>query len=159
MDKKKISKLEKQLRVMKVSKIMSKFAITATELTTVPDVAHLMMRFKISGVPIKNECEQVVGIVTVTDLFEMIDRVSRQMEQGKEPTDFTHVAVKEIMTKDVFSIDEGMSLYDVIRIMRERKIHTLPVLSAEGELVGVVGRRDVINASYSLSKGSKAKKG
>lgn len=155
MSKEKSTSLEKQLKSIKVSKIMSKFAITATELTVITDVAHLMLRFKISGVPIKDEYEEVIGVVTATDLFDLIGRTNQEIGQNEDLTDYSQMPVKEVMTTDVFTIDEQMSLYDVIVTMRDRKIHTLPVLSDEGVLIGVVGRRDVINAYYSLSQKSK----
>jgi len=155
LSKEKSTSLEKQLKSIKVSKIMSKFAITATELTVITDVAHLMLRFKISGVPIKDEYEEVIGVVTATDLFDLIGRTNQEIGQNEDLTDYSQMPVKEVMTTDVFTIDEQMSLYDVIVTMRDRKIHTLPVLSDEGVLIGVVGRRDVINAYYSLSQKSK----
>jgi len=142
--------MEKHLKGIKAGELMSKFAITATEETEIPELAHLLMRFKISGVPISNDYGDVIGIVTATDLYDMFERIIHDIEKGYDPTEFINIQVKEIMTTDVITIDEQMTLFDIIKLMSSKNIHTLPVLGDNGEIKGVIGRRDVINACYAM---------
>ena len=64
----KINEINKKLHRVKVADIMSRFAITTSPETDVTDLAHLLMRFKISGVPVVGKNKEIVGIVTATAL-------------------------------------------------------------------------------------------
>jgi len=55
--------------------------------------------------------------------------------------------VKEIMTKDVFTISEDKTIDDVMRIMFGKVVHTIPV-TKDGKLVGIIGKRDLVSACF-----------
>ena len=57
------------------------------------------------------------------------------------------------MSKNVVAVAENQTLFDVVDIMCEKKIHTIPVLRGE-KLVGVLGRRDVIMFFYAAVRDS-----
>ena len=139
--------LKSRLQSIKAKDMMTKFAITVTEDQTVIDLANLFMRFKISGVPVLNDSDEIVGIVTASDLFNHMEKIISVVDSGKDPHEECLITVKEIMTRDVSVIDEEISLYEMIKLMCEKKIHTLPVVR-DGSMVGVIGRRDVISACY-----------
>lgn len=150
MDGQKTETLGKKLKRIKAVDIMSRYAITTTEETTVMDIAHLMMRFKISGVPVlsKNK-EEIVGIVTATDLFNLMGKSITEIEKGGTVTDYHKSSVKTLMSTSVVTIMADTSLYEIMKIMWEKNVHTLPVVvMSNREIVGVIGRRDVINACY-----------
>jgi CBS domain-containing protein len=50
--------------------------------------------------------------------------------------------VEDIMTTDVISVRPGTSLVEVAKLLRQNKIHSLPVVDNEGKLVGVVTEMD-----------------
>ena len=144
-----IKKVEAKLKTVKAKEIMSRFAITIKENETVTNLAHLMMRFKISGVPVVSKNGEICGIVTATDLFNLMKNVFKNMDDGKNVEDYPDMQVGGFMTKDVVTITEETSLYDIMKIMCERNIHTLPVMVvSRKEIIGVIGRRDILNAFY-----------
>ena len=69
---KNIEQLEEKLKSIKAQDVMSKFAITIKDSQTVTELAHLMMRFKISGVPVVSKNGEICGIVTATNLFDLM---------------------------------------------------------------------------------------
>ena len=141
--------LEKRLNDIKAIDIMSKFAITITENDTISSMAHLMMRFKISGVPVLSKIGDVVGIVTATDLFNLMKAITTDIDNGLELLKYQNIKVNAIMSKDVISINDSTTLYQIIRIMCSKNIHTLPVVVInDSKIVGIIGRRDIINAFY-----------
>lgn len=143
--------MEERLKSIKVLDLMSRFAITTKENTNIAELAHLLMRFKISGLPVVSESGEIIGIVTATDLFNQMQKIINDIEGGADPLKSCQAPIKQIMTRDVFTITPETTLYEVIRLMCGKNIHTLPVV-AEKEIVGVIGRRDVINACYSLAR-------
>ena len=144
-----IKKMEQKLRSVKAKDIMSRFAITIKESETVMNLAHLMMRFKISGVPVTDKNGAICGITTATDLFNLMKNVVRDIDKGDGSNNYPDMKVDALMTKDVVTITEETSLYEIMKIMCERNIHTLPVMVlSKKEIIGVIGRRDILNAFY-----------
>ena len=151
MDGQKNETLETKLKRIKAVDIMSRYAITTTEETTITDIAHLMMRFKISGVPVLSKEKEIVGVITATDLFRLMGKIVAEIEQKAGFADYYKMPVKSFMTVNVVSITPETTLYEIMKIMWERNIHTLPVVVlSKQEIVGVIGRRDVINACYGM---------
>ena len=141
--------LEAKLKRVKAVDIMSRYAITTTEETSMTDVAHLMMRFKISGVPVLSKDKGIAGIITATDLFRLMGKMVTDIGKGAALIDHGKLPVRSFMTTDVMTITAQTSLYEIMKIMGERNIHTLPVVVlAKQEIMGIIGRRDVINACY-----------
>ncbi len=142
-------KSEQKLKDIKAKDLMSKFAITIREDETITTLAHLMMRFKISGIPVCTKNGDIIGIVTATDLFNFMKKIVLQMEKAQEVEDCAKIKVTDLMTHDVVTITEETSLYEMMKIMCERNIHTLPVMViSKKEIIGVIGRRDILNAFY-----------
>ena len=144
-----IKKIEQRLKSIKAKDLMSRFAITIKENETVMNLAHLMMRFKISGVPVVNKNGEICGIATATDLFNLMKSITKDIDKGENLNNYPDMQVGALMTKDVVTITEETTLYEIMKIMCERNIHTLPVMVlSKKEIIGVIGRRDIINAFY-----------
>ena len=145
--------LENKLKAIKAGTIMSKFAITIKDDERITILAHLMMRFKISGVPVINKNGETCGIVTATDLFNLMRAIISDIDDDLELIKYQNIKVNNIMTKDAVSITEDTSLFEIAKIMCEKSIHTLPIMGiTKNEIVGVIGRRDILNAFYTESK-------
>lgn len=134
-----------RLEAIKARDIMSKFAITVKEADLLIKAAHLMMRFKISGMPVINEEHKIVGIITATDLF----RIMSSNFASDSHLDIRGIIISDVMTKQVHSIDESASLVQMIKIMFAENIHTIPVVKGS-DIVGIIGRRDVIFTYYNV---------
>ncbi|MFQ5575564.1 MAG: CBS domain-containing protein [Anaerolineae bacterium] len=60
------------LAKLKVKQVMSRNAITISHNATIAKAAKLMMDHKISGLPVVNDSNKVVGIITESDIFRMV---------------------------------------------------------------------------------------
>ena len=132
------------MKTLKAKDLMSKFAITVGESDSLLKVSHLMMRFKISGLPVVSREGKLTGIITATDLFRIMGN-----SVEKETSFEARKDVGQFMTRNVHTVHGEDSLSDIINIMWKRDIHTLPVMKAD-EIIGVIGRRDVLNRYYKL---------
>jgi len=133
--------------------IMSKFPVTIKVDMPLEAAAELMMRFKISGLPVMSLSGKITGIITATDLFRVMGEQEEKLDLGGNTSE-KYFRVDEVMSRTVQIIKQGTTLHEMVRMMFELKIHTMPVVE-EGELVGIVGRRDVLNAYYRSSHNSK----
>ncbi len=141
-------------REVTAADIMSKFPVTIKEDMSLSAAAELMMRFKISGMPVTSLSGQLTGIITVTDLFRVMGQREAKIASEGAPAagDF---GIAKVMSRNVETIKRKTTLNEMIGLMFEKNIHTLPVVE-DDELVGIVGRRDVLNAYY---RGSHISKG
>jgi len=139
--------------------IMTKEVITVRPKATVEELARLLIDHKISGVPVVDEGNDIVGIVTENDLIRKnkrfhIPTIIRIFDayvllgSGKAEEEIRKMAAKtveEIYTSNIVSIQEETSLEEIATIMAEQHIHLLPVLR-EKTVVGIVGKADVVRA-------------
>ena len=149
---------------MKAKDIMTKDVLTVSLDTPVKKVAELLADYEISGAPVLDEHDRVIGVVTESDLieqkknlhlptvvtlFEVVLFLERPQKMKREIEKMLGATVKDIYSKKVITIIEDTSLEDIATIMSEKKVHLLPVLKGN-ELVGIVGKVDVVRALAKL---------
>src|SRR6266699_4515691 len=100
--------------------------ITVKENQTKQQAARLLSRHRISGLPVVNDDNVAVGVVTEFDII------------GKEGR-----TVGEIMTRGVISVTPDTELEEVSHLLVHERIKRLPVLD-QGKLVGIVSRADLV---------------
>lgn len=104
--------------------------ITLKPNATVEEALHLMKENKIGGIPIVDEKDKLVGILTNRDL-----RFETSLQNK----------VSEIMTKDkLITAPEGTDLLAAEKILQKHKIEKLPVVSRDGKLVGLITYKDIL---------------
>ncbi|GAF67144.1 IMP dehydrogenase [Alkalihalobacillus trypoxylicola] len=93
------------------------------------DAEHLMSKYRISGVPIVNEEQKLVGILTNRDLRFIEDYSIR---------------IDEVMTKDnLVTAPVGTTLQDAEKILQKHKIEKLPLVDDSGYLKGLITIKDI----------------
>jgi predicted transcriptional regulator len=97
---------------------------------TIQEASRILVTNNIHGAPVKDK-DGIVGIVTLTD-------IGKTLAEGK-----TSLKIKEIMTKDIISIDGEMPLYEVVRVFNKEKVGRLMV-KVNGELVGLISKTDIL---------------
>ena len=143
--------LTKRLRSIKAKDIMTKDVITTTEDMTLADIAQLMTKTRISGLPVIGKRGKIVGIITAVDLFIVMDMIKSGdvMENGVMAV--SNPTVKFAMSTEVIKIKKNTTLDEIIAIMKYKNVYTLPVVEAN-KMVGVIGRRDVFRNFYAAVK-------
>ena len=109
---------------------------------TVDRLAGAMSEGGFGSVPILAKDEKLVGIVSEYDLLKAI-------EEGKE---MTKVTAGEIMVKDPITVARNTPAMEIIHLLQERHFIRTPVVDADGKLVGVVSRRDLIQGYLRANK-------
>jgi len=109
---------------------------------TVDRLAGAMSEGGFGSVPILAKDGKLVGIVSEFDLLKAI-------EEGKE---MTKVTAGEIMVKDPITVARNTPAMEIIHLLQERHFIRTPVVDADGKLVGVVSRRDIIQGYLRANK-------
>ncbi len=112
----------------KVGEIMTKNVLTAKPDTPVVEIVQLMAKQHITGLPVVDEENRLLGVVSESDII------------GKAGD-----TVADIMTHGSWTVTEETRLGEAAEILLRRRIRRLPVVRGENELVGLVSRSDLIN--------------
>ena len=142
---------------MFIKDIMTKDVITISPDTSLKEIGEIFKEKRISGIPVVNNKGDLLGIVTLTDMLRILDQIYVWKELEKIVTGLklsnlrneekSKAKAKDIMTSQVVTIREDATIEDLTKVMFTKKIHTIPV-TADGRLVGVVGKRDLIFACF-----------
>ena len=123
---------DQALEVDKVKRSESGVIVDPFYLTkdhTIQDADNIMARYKISGVPIVDKDNKLIGIITNRDI-----KFENDMNKS----------IEEAMTKDnLITAREGIDLVEAQSILKKNKIEKLPIVDEEGHLKGLITIKDI----------------
>lgn len=144
-----------------VADAMSRDPVVVRPETPLNEAIQILAERHFSGLPVVDDARQLVGIISETDLMwqetgvtppayiMFLDSVIYLKNPATYERDL-HKAlgqtVGEVMSRDPISIDPDKSLKDAAQMMHDRSVHRLPVLDAEGLVIGILTRGDIIRA-------------
>ncbi len=138
--------------------IMTKTVITVKKDTAISELSDLFISYNVNGIPVVDDDEKVIGIVTQGDLIEqnknlhiptvitLFDAVLFLESEKKFEADIKKLAgnkVEDIYSAKAITVSVDAKIGEIATIMAENGVHTLPVLD-NGKLVGVIGKLDLI---------------
>lgn len=149
--------------------VMSREVITVRDDMTLEEVATFLTENQISGAPVEDAEGRLVGVVSFADVARATSEQSRL--EGEAPpaglfpgTEYyvrgwerklsveeiggfrvqePGLQVSEIMTPQIYSLEEGKSVAEAARMMREAHIHRL-LVTRKGKIVGIVSTSDLL---------------
>jgi CIC family chloride channel protein len=121
------------LQKLKVKDAMSKKVITVVPDTHLSKVADIMAKNKIKGIPVVDSNNDLVGIITFTDILQV------------SPAQRVKKTVGTIMTKDLITTDANENLYVVFEKMTSNQVGRLLVVDPDNhkKLLGIITREDI----------------
>ena len=118
---------------MKIRELMTTDVETATLQENLRDVAQKMKDEDAGAIPVVDEDNKLVGILTDRDI------VVRCIAEGKDPEETT---VEDVLTENLETIEPDSEAEEAAQIMAQRQIRRLPVVEEE-ELIGIVSIGDI----------------
>ncbi|MCE7875343.1 CBS domain-containing protein [bacterium CPR1] len=145
-----------------VADVMHREVLTVPTTMTVAELAQFLAHHRISGAPVLDAEDRLVGVISVTDVNAYAGhswaRIPPPQERCSptfyESTAFTlavehldaSVEVGKIMSPYVYFATEDSDLMELVDLMIEQHIHRLMVLDEQEQLVGIVTSLDVMKA-------------
>lgn len=120
---------------MTLGKICNRNVDTADTSESVQSAAQRMGIRNVGSLVVLNELRRPVGILTDRDV------AVRVAGTGRDP--YT-TRVEDVMTGDLEVVPEELSIEDGLKRMRSRGVRRLPVVSAQGECVGILSMDDIL---------------
>jgi CBS domain-containing protein len=126
----------------RVEQYMTTDLFTVSGDESVDLVASLMEWKRIRHVPVEDERHRLIGLISYRSLLSLLARGLA----GQEPQ---HLTASDLMKRDPVTIAPQASTLEAIELMRRHRISCLPVVS-DGQLVGIVSERDLMNLAADL---------
>lgn len=146
---------------MTVRELMTKNIITTTADASVREAARLMYLNALTGLPVLDERDELVGIITEEDMVKLegplhipsavgilgsllyLDNPLNGDEIEKQLAVLTATKVQELMTKEPMTIGPDEPLTALAEIFLHKKVNPVPVVK-DKKLLGIVSRADIV---------------
>ena len=138
---------------MKVADVMNRDVVVVSPRMPLKDVARVLVNRHFSGVPVVDDDGQVLGVVSEGDIL------AKERGPGSETSIFGRALELEswankhdardagdAMTSPAVTIDPLRNVSEAAALMLDRSVNRLPVINADGKLVGIVTRADLVRA-------------
>jgi len=141
---------------MKVSKIMTRNPVFTHPDLSLTDARSLMDREKIGHIPVLNNNNQLVGLITKADLIKAGPSSATSLDVYEISYLLSKLTVEKVMEKNVITVQENEVVEEAARVMADNGIGCLPVLNGP-LLTGIITDTDIfhffINAYGARHKG------
>jgi len=140
----------------KVRDIMTENVIKLGMDATLDEAADLLREHHISGMPVVDQGNKVLGVITETDIISVL--TGKQRSSLFEIIDIFHskkqrpvLNVKNVMTSPIITVTPESTVVEVAGIFRKKKINRVPVVDEHNTLLGIISRADIVKA-YEMVK-------
>lgn len=139
-----------------VGEVMTHDVVEAHRDTPFKDVVRLLEQHRISGLPVVDHDDKVVGVISETDLIHrqaawLTDGRARRFRMrplGRSPRRTDAVAraanAAELMSTPAITVHPEQRIADAARVMERHGVERLPVVDEEDRLIGIATRRDLL---------------
>ena len=147
-----------------VAEVMTPTPMTVKPDTPLKEAIAILAENKISGLPVVDEQEKLVGVISESDLM--------WQETGIEPPPYIMIldsliylenpsryekeihkalgqTVKDVMTDKLITIKGEEPVKQAARLLNSKKIRRLPVINDQGKVIGIITQGDIIRAMAS----------
>ena len=149
-------------QALEVTRVMSQPVHTVHPRTSLSDAAHLMVSEGISGLPVVDDEQRLVGIITEADFLRALGVPAHQPHHSLWQTLeslFNHLShhgeleapddpVGEHMVHEVVSIDPHEDLHRVIELMKRHRVKRVVVCDEQRRVLGMVTRSDLVRVFF-----------
>lgn len=122
--------------------VMTKALVTIDKEALLTKVIELLLEYSVSGLPVVDEQNNLVGIITEHDVMNFAFS-----------GDADATRVKEAMTTDVFAFKPDKKLSEIINCFASRRIRRVPIVDDDRRLIGIVSRRDILREMLKMYTG------
>ncbi|MFQ6128225.1 MAG: CBS domain-containing protein [Thermoplasmata archaeon] len=147
---------------------MRRYVVTANDSDTIGEVAAKLAKHKISGLPVVNSEDELVGMISESDIIKRFTSMltettgkkyfsslaysldllavlcRKDREKGERAFNgLRQTLVSEVMTKKIIAAKPEDTIQRLAELMTEKSVNRVPIVD-EGKLIGIVGRADIV---------------
>lgn len=153
--------------MLKAKDVMTAKVVAVNEDDDINKLAKIFIDKKINAVPVVESGGKLKGIVSETDLvyqdanlhiptvftiFDSIFYLESSKHFKEDIKKITATKVKDIMNKNVISVNEDEPIDNIATIMTDKKIYSVPVVDKDMKIKGIISRYDIIKSMFDTEK-------
>jgi CBS domain-containing protein len=141
---------------MLASQIMRHEIVTISPEATLYDAAHTLLQYGFNAIPVVDDEGRLVGMVGLRDILRVpfpsgIDRMATRYEPLEAKAKLLRqTPIKRVMAKRIVAYPPDTPVEEILAAIINRGIHPIPIV-ADGRLIGIVGRHEIIRAMLELA--------
>ncbi|MFC7846499.1 CBS domain-containing protein [Streptomyces sp. NPDC057382] len=120
-----------------VGEVMTRDVVPARPTTPFKEVVRLLDRHRISGLPVVDADDKVLGVLSGSDLVR-----TQAHREGTAPP--PAVTAGDVMSSPAITVHPEQSVPDAARVMERHGVERLPVVDEADRLIGIATRRDLL---------------
>lgn len=154
--------LERITQSVKAHDIMTRLVFSVKKDRPLREVAGLMAKEKISGIPVLEDDGKVAGIISEKDFLSSLGSGEKthfmafvaECLQGKAcaAMPIRLQKAEDIMTSPAITVTGDAAVFEISNIFTQKNINRVPVIDSEGKMIGIVSRADIVRALLMASK-------
>lgn len=144
---------------MRAKDIMKKNVIFVSKEERVKTIVSILMQNHVSGVPVVDTNNRLIGIVTEKDLITKekglnissymefvanIVFIDGEIQHEHKYRHLNYLTASDIMSSPVYAVHMDATVGEIASIMVNRRINRIPVINEKKQLVGIIGRSDLL---------------
>jgi len=135
-----------------VDQVMTCPVVVVHAQATLGSMAHLLRRHRISGLPVVDDDDRLVGVVSESDLLRRLIRAEllkvfadqAPISAGGRESRATAETAEGLMSQPAISTPPEASADEALELIRRRAVRRLPVVDGDGRVIGIVTRTDLL---------------
>lgn len=150
--------VDRMARSMRAQDVMTSRVVSVNSETLLTETAEKMAEANISGVPVTDENNTVVGVISEKDFLKKMGAeplgsfmsvISRCLkDKGCVALPIRGKTAGDIMSAPAVTVEPERPLSEISQLFAEKKINRVPVVDPEGKLVGIVSRADMVHSFF-----------
>ena len=132
---------------MFIDKSMTRKVITIDPESSIVEAGKRMQQHKIHQLPVVDESNTLVGIITDRDVRSALPSSLPGEEENQQQRErLERLKVGDIMTRNPVTVSPANTLQDALLLMQKVPVGAFPVVDGEGRLVGIISNHDLMRA-------------
>src|ERR1700752_651610 len=134
-----------------VKDVMSTHVMAVRESASYKEIANMLHEQRVSAFPVVDEDNKVIGVVSETDLLAKealegtVPETLQSLPRQRDRTRVSGLTAAELMSIPAVTIGPDAPVRRAARLMSNKRVKRLPVVSEDGVLIGIVSRADVLS--------------
>lgn len=144
--------------MLNASDIMTTEVLTVKKESSLKELANILYKHHINGVPVVDDNGLLIGIIcesdlirkdkklhipTVVTLFDAVIYLESPKNIEKEFQRVSATTVEDLYTRKPVTVDEKTPIDEIATIMTQKKIYTIPVMDGD-RIIGIIGKADLL---------------
>ncbi len=145
---------ERHATMVMVQNVMTEKVISVNPGTSVHEAARLLSEHRITGLPVVDEKNRVIGVISTADILapegakkeSVLSRLMRPLRGKREAKKDVGERVEDAMSVPPITTEPDADIKEVAAVLDLHRIKRLPVIDPDGKLIGIISRGDIVRA-------------